>query len=288
MPEEENHSENELNREKVEQTFDETIKLVTEINTQAVRIAQDTGYIRDVLIAAKPIYVSLAEQKLTNSEYEIVCDSGVRVVSQIQKSLINGRTEADYLGGSIISPVFIASGSFAGTVTAVVSGMDQSTIVGFTPIPDPIPHGSEEIYVEYFKSLDPALAKTYKEAWETFYGTSADPYRAALFMMRQTFDHFFDILAPDKDVISSSYWTPKTVNDPNAVYRNEKMSFVCGTKIKDQKRADLLAASTKSVLALYNSTNRAHERGELNEEKARKTLFALDIVFKDWVDALND
>ncbi len=75
-------------------------------------------------------------------------------------------------------------------------------------------------YAERFSVFDNALGKTYKEIDETLYGTISDPERATMFVVRQLYDHFFQVLAPDEEVRASKYWRnkkPEKDRDPKAI-----------------------------------------------------------------------
>lgn len=114
-----------------------------------------------------------------------------------------------------------------------------------------------------------------------------DKERAALFLIRQSFDHLFDILAPDEKVRASKYWKPKEGDKPNQVYRIERIEYASYSHIADPLRANTLAATSKQMNEVYNLLNQAHERGELNIDKAMKALRAMKSMLDEWADALD-
>jgi hypothetical protein len=138
--------------------------------------------------------------------------------------------------------------------------------------------------------LDPNLAKTYEECWQAVYGTTADPERAALWQMRQVFDHLFEILVPDDDlVLESEYWKHKTEvgeEDSGKVKRSDRIKFAA-SQIEDQNRVETLIASVDHMDKTYNALNYAHKRGKIDAQKAWSTLHGMQVLFEKWLDALN-
>jgi len=49
----------------------------------------------------------------------------------------------------------------------------------------------------------------------------------------------------------------------------------------------LLESLSNQISALYEAANEAHNRGSLDEDKASRTLMAMDSFLKDWVDSLS-
>jgi len=60
--------------------------------------------------------------------------------------------------------------------------------------------------------IDPELMKLFRAIWQSFYGSSDNPERIALGCMRQLYDHFFEILAPDCEVRNSPYFAVKVLS----------------------------------------------------------------------------
>jgi len=119
------------------------------------------------------------------------------------------------------------------------------------------------------------------------YGTRSDPERVALYEMRQTYDHFFACLAPDEEVRKSKYYHEKSGNDKGKVFREERILYAANKHIKDSEKAKTLIASADHMLEVYNSLNRAHNRGELNKVKAFRSLEEMRTILEDWIDAIE-
>lgn len=154
------------------------------------------------------------------------------------------------------------------------------------PFPPPPNRKSRDHYSAILKDVDPTLANSYDQVWQTYYGTSSDPHRASLFMMRTLFDNFFAKLAPDEEVRSSRHWHRKEGKDPDQIWRPERLAYAMEKNIKDANRREIIAAQAKQIGALYKAANKAHARGVLDEDKASRTLMAMDGFLKEWLDSL--
>jgi hypothetical protein len=241
---------------------------------------------RQVLITSHPRYVVLYEKAQANPSLYPVVANGLHYV----KSVTIAVNRLSGLANNVripLGPIAYSTGSFSGSTgaAAALSGIQDEP--GFEPIPTPLPRKTREEYSSWLMALEPSLAQSYDQVWQIYYGTSADRYRASLFMMRQVFDHFFSCLAPDDLVRQSKHWTPKPGEKPNQVYRSERIRYAARTHIKGPELADALAASAKQINSLYESANEAHNRGTLDEDKANQALLAMDSILKDWIDALQ-
>ena len=143
----------------------------------------------------------------------------------------------------------------------------------YTPPPN---RKSREYYAAKLNNLNPTLANTYNQVWQAYYGTSSEPHRAALFVMRTLFDNFFAWLAPDDEVRNSSHWHKKTGEKENQIWRSERLAYALEKNVKHADRRDILKAEANQIGALYEAANEAHNRGALDEDKASKTLMAMD------------
>jgi hypothetical protein len=144
-----------------------------------------------------------------------------------------------------------------------------------------------EFYARKFSELDPSLGATYRSAWSVFYSQQHDPKRAALWQMRQVFDHLFDKLAPDDDVRESAFWSKKTGDKPDAIHRDERLCFAAHRCIRDEALRTGLLESVKETLRSYDRLQEAHKRGELSIEKANETFTSSDALIRRWIDAAN-
>jgi hypothetical protein len=105
--------------------------------------------------------------------------------------------------------------------------------------------------------------------------------------MRQAYDHFFGILAPDKNVRESPYFQQKSKGDPNTVSRKERLHYAANTKIKDNDLKELLLAQDDYIIKLYKRLNKAHERSSIDSKEAKETINAMRTILEQWIDALN-
>lgn len=139
----------------------------------------------------------------------------------------------------------------------------------------------------YLEEWDSSLADTYKSIPEMLYGTTSDPIRSALNMIRQTFDHLFSILSPDIKVRKSSYWKKKKGNDPERIYRLERIKYAINEHVDNEYDRSILFASSKHMLVIYKQLNSLHKRGQLNEKQTRHALTEMQKLIEEWVNKLG-
>jgi hypothetical protein len=136
-------------------------------------------------------------------------------------------------------------------------------------------------------AIDPSLSDTYREIGQAYHGTTADPARVALALMRQVFDHFFEKLAPDDAVRASPYWSPKSGQNPDQVTRRERMTYAAYTHIHDKARAKTMVANLAQILETYQLLNKLHKRGTLSDKQTRSILKTMKKFIESWVDAMG-
>ena len=100
------------------------------------------------------------------------------------------------------------------------------------------------------------------------------------------FDHLFGVLAPDDKVKVSPYWEPKDDNETNQVTRAERIEYAANTHIRNKTASERLIASTKHMLEVYNTLNKAHKRGKLDRSQSRESLKEMQSIIEDWVQSL--
>jgi len=256
-----NDDKQQVNSEKPEEIIDDMVARLDAMHRTLVDEATHVGYARDAMLAIRPQWVSISNASTTNPEAAQIYASGLNLLATLRDEVRARQSAVAPLSG-LFQPT---SGSVAGFINA--TGTTASFIpsvysapTNYVPFPMPDQH---EAYVERFTKLDATLGKTYLEIWEALYGTRAEPERAALYLIRQAFDHFFEKLAPDDEVRKSPYWAKKTEpGKENHVWRDERIRYVVAMRVKDTARANTLIASTKHMLDVYQGLNRAHERGE--------------------------
>jgi hypothetical protein len=194
----------------------------------------------------------------------------------------------------------ISSSAFTVASTAAVSGnivyMNKDiykTIDSKLPgVPIPAPPSSwtpkrNENYAKCFDKLDPELGKTYRSVWEIFHGTKDSPERLALFAMRQVFDQFFRLLAPDEKVRESEFFKEKKGDKPRQVHRKERIRYAANTHIGNKTLANTLVSQETHVIEVYDRLNKAHTDKPLDRNLVKDILISMQGVLEEWIDALE-
>ena len=276
---------NSADPEEIEDLFGKTIDIADSLHHDFVNAAQCIGYARDVLIHSKAYWVRLAEMAKENPNLMPLTVSGTDFIGSYHDELY-GLQQQSSIPFSKLSTAAATAGTFSATTSSVSSVVPVKDIGEFPFEPCPFHTEGNQTYADRFAKLDPAMGKTYREIWEAFYATRADRERGALFLMRQAFDHLFGCLAPDDAVRNSEFWHPKKGEKPNQIYRCERVKYAA-THIRDRTRANTLVSSTNQILELYKALNVAHDRGALDQDRARKALLAMRRILEDWADALE-
>jgi hypothetical protein len=273
----------EYSQEDIDRIFQEALKAAENLHKKLSSLTEDTGYIIDVISIAKPeLDMLYSKSQEDPTAYPLVA-SGVDFL----KGLTNEFTVLAGITDGLstrFTPLINSTGTFSDST-------DLGTILfnpqyEFKPLPAPPTRKSRNDYSTILKALDTTLGKTYDQVWQTYFGTSSEPHRSALFTMRTLFDNFFAWLAPDDEVRNSPFWHKKDGDKPNQIWRPERLSYALSKHIKDKNRRTILEATAKQIGALYEAANAAHNRGALDEDKASKTLMAMDSFLKDWLDSL--
>lgn len=276
-----------MNSDEIRRAFEEAEKTVTELQSQYAQAAQSLGQVSSVLYTTKPYWVQLAAQSGGNATILPILESGKATVAEISHSLASvqphQRPPVATLQSVSLSASFFGSNTAATSSLLPLNGNTQFRVEAI-PIPE---FSTEKTLANRFATIDPALGKVCTEIWESLYGTLADPERSALFMIRQTWDHFFEYLAPDAEVRKSSFWTEKQGDRPDMVTREERFRFAVDRHVKDPQSKALLLAACTQMLELYQELNRAHKRGEIDRTKARRSLNSMYSWLVQWADALG-
>jgi hypothetical protein len=274
----------EYSKEDLDQAFEEALAAAKRLHTKIATLAEDTGYIVNVISIAKPQLDGLFEMAKTDPAAYPIVASGIDYLRGLSGEL-NGLDESTVKFAFQFGPTVNSAGTFAGSTDSGAALWNPTyNLQPFSPPPN---RKSREYYSAKFKELNPTLANSYDQVWQTYLGTSSEPHRAALFMMRTLFDNFFAWLGPDEEVRKSNYWHSKDGDKPNQIWRSERLAFVLEKKVKDSNRRATLVVESKQITALYEAANEAHNRGSLDEDKASRTLMAMDSFLKDWIDSLN-
>lgn len=276
----------EISKEELEQILQDAINAAEKLHGNLATTTEDVGYVYQVLVSVAPRYLGLIEKAEDDASIYPIVYSGAQVIQAIGHQF----QKLEKIAGDVLFPITRISNS-TGTVSsssdAAISIFGIDLAENVPPIPPILPRKSREVYLEKLNGLDSPLADTYEQVWQIYFGTNADKCRASLFMMRQVFDHFFAILAPDDEVRKSEYWVEKGDDKPHQIYRSERIRFAANMHIEDVGLVNTLSSSSKHISDLYEAANRAHTRGLLNEKNAEKALHAMHQVLMDWIDAID-
>jgi hypothetical protein len=274
----------EYSKEDLDQAFDEAFTAAKRLHTKITTLAEDTGYMVNVISSAKLQLDELFERAKTDPSVYPFVASGIDYLRGLSGEL-NTLNDETVRFTFQFGPAVNSTGTFAGTTDSGEAFWNPKyELKPFSPPPN---RKTREHYSDELKELNSTLADSYNQVWQTYFGTSSEPHRAALFMMRTLFDNFFAWLGPDEEVRKSKYWHRKDSDKPNQIWRSERLAFALEKNIKDSNRRAVLEAESKQINALYKAANEAHNRGSLDEDKASKTLLAMDSFLNDWIDSLN-
>ena len=273
-------------QERPEEIIDEMVGSLADIHTRLVDAASQVGEAQERVEGVRPSWQGMAEAHTADPETAAVYISGVHALSAYrdQLKLLAGEDT------SIQSVASIVSGSSDGTsaITAVTHSFFSQGVLSVPPPPPTLPSKEDSAKFEAtLRSLDPSLAATYSSIREALYGTRSDPDRAALYAIRQVFDHLFSILAPDDRVRASPYWRPKSEGDPKKVSRDERLRYAANTNAHSPTQARSLIASSRHMLNVYEALNRAHTRGQVDPVRSRSSLREMDALLRQWVSATD-
>jgi hypothetical protein len=104
--------------------------------------------------------------------------------------------------------------------------------------------------------------------------------------MRQLYDHFFSLVAPDDAVRKSPVFHVKSGDKPMQVQRRERLEYAASL-VRDKRLSELLLAEVNEVLDVYQQLNMIHARHSLDRARAKATLLAMQQVIQQWMDALE-
>lgn len=269
--------------EDVDGDFAEAIAAADSLHDGLVTAAAQAGYIRDTLVRARPYYVAMAGQDPADGHADFVA-SGQQFVRSFSTELRDLSSEQSVSTDRISDAAGTAV--LFGTITAAAP-MTIRGLQRFQFQTNPFTNDKPSA-VHRLSRVDPQLPATYEAIWEALYASRADPERAALFLMRQVFDHLFDKLSPDDEVRRSEHWTEKSGNQRAVVYRSERLAYAAAVHVKDRDRANTLMAAARQMLDLYQELNQAHARSTLDPYKARHALMAMKALLESWAAAIAD
>lgn len=237
--------------------------------------AQELGYSKDLM--------DIIEKDVGHAP-DAPLLSGVEEILSAQFSFMQDQEKEVYQ---------VLNTDFAGMTYSTTTASSIAVISSFmvTPVKPPVfwTPDRRNAYVSKFTKFDTELGKTFSSVWELFYGTTESPEKSALFAMRQAYDHFFRIFAPDEEVRKSQFFTLKEgEKDINKVHRLERIKYVANAKIKDRKVAELLVAKAKHILKVHDELNKMHAEKKLDRNAVQELLTSMQCILEEWVDAVTN
>lgn len=270
--------------EQPEEIIDEISSELTDLHDSLIEGATEVGEQIERYSGMRGAWVSLGESSTTSQDIADVVASGVIYLSSVRNEVKQLRLQIQPSLDLVhrIGP----STDTAASITGSTAGLLDLEL----DLPDDPPFTITDRYESTrnkLAKLDRSLAQTYDEIRQVLYGTHSDPERGALYMLRQAYDHFFGLLAPDDEVRASDFWEEKEEPNTSLVTREERIQFAAHTHVRDEATANRLAASADHMTNVYRSMNRAHERGEIDADKARTALTEMQTIIESWAEALD-
>lgn len=282
---EEEGREKEDDIENSEEILDDLISDLDSIHEQLTDKAAKIGFARDAVQAIKPLWRSLINQDTSDPDTVEIYSSGFNLLKsvrdQIHLTALQGEPyfgHIDDTSASVISFV-TTSGSTAAFFDVSFEMPDSYNLVFGSP-------DRHQHYQDRFSKFDQPLGNTYQGIWEVLYGTRTNPEKGALYLIRDSYDQLFRILAPDDEVRDSPFWKPKDNEKHNQIYRHERLEYAANTHIKNEVKRKSILESSKHMLSVYEKLNQAHAN-EVNPVKARKALEEMRSILEEWADAIG-
>lgn len=275
----------EVNIEELVDEFDKLQFKLEQIHDKFIDMTTRFGFASDAARNAKKNFEFISFHLDEHPEYAPIISSAYTQVVLMNQTLHGFDLELLEISEGItsISGSLMTTCSTSGSIISTIDDDYKSSLI--TPsflITD------STSTCDKLSRLSLPLANTYKEIEQVFYATNADNTRAALSMMRQTFDHFFAIVAPDDDVRLSEFWEEKTNEDiPDLVTRREKIRYAIATRIKNQKNAEALTNNIDLIVKSYKVLNRLHERDGLKEDSAKQALSSVKYFLEEFASNLR-
>ena len=216
-----NDSDSDLKKQKPGEIIDEITQDLGQLHGELTEGAELTGYALQCYRSMRKRWEDI-ESSPEHPDKETFLETSVASL-EVNRNAIRGiRIQASETLRKVPFVARHAHSFFAGT--ASTESMLSLRNFEFVPPTPPLKVFSEngETYADRFARFDTALGKTYRAISEILYGTRSDPERAALYLIRHAFDHFFNKLAPDDKVIPSQFFRTKEGNKPDQIHRKEK------------------------------------------------------------------
>ncbi len=271
--------------EKPEEIIDEITGTLQDIHKDLVEGATQVGQEIERFKEIRPLWKGLGESTITDPDLENVYTSGVTALGSVRNEMTDLRSQVTLIHGQIKS--ISSSSDSAISFTTSTASFLASPNIPHTPDPVFAVTDRHSQTKSRLTKLDPSLSETYEAIREVLYGTRSDPERGALYLIRQAFDHLFELLAPDDKVRKSPYWREKEGDNPHQVTRKERIEYAAHTHIRSEITAKRLASFASHMVDVYEALNKAHARGTLDAEKSRSALKEMRVIIETWMEAVE-
>jgi len=245
--------------------------------------AQDFGYSKEIFKGISSSYDVLSD----NPAYSATEES----LNKFHEFMRAREAQADALRFDVSSASYAVASTASSTASVVIIGAGDTqtrTRKGLSLIPPPNwTRDRVYLYASKLEGLDSELGRLARSVWQSCYSGTDSAERTSLFSIRQLYDHFFSILAPDEDVRKSEIFKVKDGKEPNQVHRKERLLYAASTRVRDTALGDVLASEADQVLETYERLNQLHKRGALDPYTARNALASMQAVIEQWVDAIG-
>jgi len=162
-------------------------------------VNQKTAYIADTIGTFTDGLTTIINLRSASDDLDSSIGTGLEVGAVLESRLDSLASDVWQLSEAVDQslPLFAtSSSSVVATCNSLALG---ASTVAFRPCPF-LEDSLEAGYARRLGQLNPSLGQTYQSAWNAYFAEPHDPGRTALWEMRQTYDHFFDVLAPDDAV----------------------------------------------------------------------------------------
>ncbi|NLG97117.1 MAG: hypothetical protein GX491_07130 [Chloroflexi bacterium] len=272
--------------EKIFEIIDNTEEKLNRLHKEFSEKTQDVGFALDTLRSLRETYLPLCNSVEDYQELGLIMTSGYNNLQAINNEL-----------GTIYSAVRVPFGQIRMVAQSVYTACATASSVAGTINPEYSHMPEYPAYLNQDKAvvtqnltvLDPSLSDTYEEIEQTYYGTTSDNVRASMSIARQTFDHFFDRLAPDDEVKKTEAWRirfEKTGDDK--VTREDRVNYAIQAHVKNPQRQTTLINSVDNVIKSYKVLNKLHTRGQINNESCKQAIFVVKKFIEDFAFSFNE
>lgn len=266
---------------------EDTERRLNAIQQKFASASEQTGYAKKAVSSGKPYWKS-ADRAFNEGAADEILASGYRILESFNEQV----RYLDEQSEGFISQVY----SVMGTASFIANATSSTATVSGYPIdfdPEPVrkfrcTFDTHDEYTGKFSQLDPSLGQTYRAIKSTYLGSTVESLRQALFLTRQTYDHFFDALVDDEEVKKQSWWSPDNTKKPDTVPRLQRIRYAAEKYVKDPRQRKVLIDGAQHMNDVYQKLQKLHKRGPLDEEKDKDALFEMLSLLRIWVDAIKE